>query len=187
MAKNVCYLAALALPEWQRTAGAGKLQLREEVLVDRSRRKHQRELRSQRPPQPPLLTADGGHFWVPCGASGFRCTFCSARASDRTKAAKSASPCKRDLGKLGQVIERAGETKHCLHWSVHQRTGMRVLSCNRCDAYATMTPKHLIRECVTRIPQTKLGSTLVGSIPQQQVWERSLLLPPDQGGPHRCS
>ena len=149
MARNVCHLAALALPEWQGVAAKGKLQLREEVLVQRSIQKHERSKNAPLQLQQ-RLTADGGHFWVPFGAHGFRCTFCAARSTKEDLRRKSAHQCARDLGKLGAVLTKADHTGHSLHWSVHQRTGLRVLSCSRCDAYATLAPKHLLEACVPR-------------------------------------
>ena len=47
MAKNVCLLAAKALPEWGPGKQGGKKQFREEVLVAKSRRAHQKQLAEQ--------------------------------------------------------------------------------------------------------------------------------------------
>ena len=58
--------------------------------------------------------------------------------------------CDRDLGNLGQVLASNHIHKHHLHFAVHQRTGLRVMVCSRCDAYATLAPKHLLEACVQR-------------------------------------
>ena len=71
MAKNICKLAALAVPAWQRSTESGKLQLREDILVARSRHRRQREQRRQHL-EPVLLSPDGGHFWLDYGTKGFR-------------------------------------------------------------------------------------------------------------------
>ena len=53
-----------------------------------------------------LLTADGGHFWVPFGLKGHRCAFCAATAANpRQKRRHSLERCQRDLGQLRQVLE----------------------------------------------------------------------------------
>ena len=178
IAKNVCHLAALALPAWHRTKGSGKLLLREEVLTARSRRKHSRHLQQDRLQQPLLLPADGGHFWVAFGAHGFRCTFCSTRATTKTKPTLATQPCKRDLGKLGKVVESVEHTQHSLHWSVHQKLGLRVLCCSRCDSYARVAPKHLLAECIPKIIKPNWERLPLGQFPTHRFGNtRCMALP----------
>ena len=127
-----------------------KTHLREEILVQRSIGKHQRAVSQQKAPQV-FLTADGGHFWVPYGRKGHRCAFCSATAfNSKQKALKTASLCERDLGTLGMVVDNAAINHHKLYWSIHQRLGIRVLSCSRCDAYVTVAPKLLLEPCIPK-------------------------------------
>ena len=71
MAKNVCKLAALALPEWKRVPDPGNLQYREEVLIAKSSRKHRKDQkRHEEASQQERLTADGGHVWLHYGGKG---------------------------------------------------------------------------------------------------------------------
>ena len=169
MARNICKLAALALPEWQKAPGGGKLLAREEILEQRSRRnilRQQKQQEEQR--EGPLLTADGGHFWVQHGPGSFRCTMCSARASEATKHKISMKPCSRDLGKLGVVLQQAAHTKHSLHWAVHHRSGLRILVCSRCDAYASMAPKKLLEFCEPRAAKPNWDRLSAGRYPTQK-------------------
>ena len=149
MAKNVLLLAAKALPEWGAGKRGGKKLYREEVLAHKSKRAHLKA--GQEAPLQQLLTADGGHFWLPFGAKGHRCAFCPVRATHtKQKLKRSTEFCARDLGQLGQVLARVDETQHHLHWAVHHRAGIRVLACSRCDAYATLSPKLLLEPCVLK-------------------------------------
>ena len=140
LAQQVCHLAALALPLWKQVEGSGKLSLRSEILEARARKK------SSKPPavlEPLLTPADGGHCWLEFGDC-YRCCFCPLRTTKKKRARDSTTTCPRNLGKLGEVLAKAKETGHKLFWSVHQRSGLRVLSCNICDSYATVAPKGLL-------------------------------------------
>ena len=61
----------------------GNWELTEEVLVARSRRKHNKE--GKQMPGQPLPSTDGGPFWVAGGNKSHRFTFCDTRASNNTK------------------------------------------------------------------------------------------------------
>ena len=63
------------------------------------------------------------------------------------------------MGRLGEVISMAETTKHHLFWSIHQKTGLRVLICKNCDSYATMAPKNLLEQCKA-------------AVGRKQNWER---------------
>ena len=146
LAKQVCHLAALALPLWPKVEESGKLSLRPEV---QQARKAKGSLPAPPVAKPHLTPADGGHFWVEHGA-GFRCVFCPARTTAQRKQHDSTTSCSKDLGKLGQVLAHAPTTGHNLYWVVHQRLGIRVLVCSKCDAYATMEPKGLLEPCAPK-------------------------------------
>lgn len=144
---------------------AGSLVYREEVLNAKSIRKHRREVDSKdKAESPELLAADGGHFWLHHGAHK-RCAFCTARASRKNLEQKKRETCTRDLGKLGEVVSKAQETQHFLHWSIHQRSGLRVLSCIRCDAYATLAPKLLLEACKPKVKKANWERLSAGKFP----------------------
>ena len=174
MAKNILLLAARALPAWN--SNKGKKVYREEVLQDKSARAFQRQLAKQEPPPTELLTADGGHFWLQVGYTGHRCAFCPARAANPAqRARRSAQVCPRDLGQLGRVLDKADETKHHLFWSVHQRTGMRLLSCSRCDSYATIAPKKLLEPCVAKVRRPNWERLKCGKFPTNRFGKSACL------------
>ena len=69
---------------------------------------------------------------------------------------------------------------HNLHLSIHNKTGMRVLACSQCDAYATLLPKGLLDRCKPRdkkpnwerlkdgvFPTRKFGISKVMSLPMK--------------------
>ena len=178
MAKNILLLAARALPEWSACKQGGKKELREEILVQRSRNKHRRaDLRQNASPS--LLTADGGHFWIPFGSNGHRCAFCTAKAyNQKQKDSKSTEVCERDLGQLGAVIAKAPYTHHRLHWSIHQKLGIRVLSCSRCDAYATIAPKHLLDPCIAKVRKPNWERLSKGKFPTSRFGNTACLCKP---------
>ena len=152
MARNVLLLAARALPEWQASKHQGKKHYREEVLQARSIAKHSRDIAQViESSKPQKLTAYGGHFWIPHGGKGHICALCSSVASNlHQKNKKSKDLCVRDLGQLGVVLDNADSTNHNLFWSIHQQLGVRVLSCNKCDSYATVAPKNLLEPCIPK-------------------------------------
>ena len=175
MAYNVCHLAALALPNWKRLETTARLKLRPEVV---EQRKQKRSNAMELVGRPPTLTpADGGHFWLQHGVH-YRCAFCPTRTTAARKDKAATTKCPRDLGKLGIAIDQEAVHGHNLFWSIHQKSGMRVLACNHCDAYATMAPKNMLVQCQQRVrkpnwerlssgkfPTTKFGNAKVMSLP----------------------
>ena len=68
-------------------------------------------------------------------------------------------------GEAGEVLAEAHETGHQLYWSVHQKSGMRVLSCKRCDSYATLAPKHLLGKCQPKANKPNWDKLVAGKFP----------------------
>ena len=177
MAKNILLLAARALPAWNSTKD--RKVFREEVLQAKSARAYQRQLTKEAPPPPEMLTADGGHYWLHFGSKGHRCAFCPARAASLAQKHRlSAQDCPRDLGQLGRVLDKVHETGHSLYWSIHQRTGLRLLCCSRCDSYATITPKHLLEPCIAKERKLNWARIKAAKFPTNRFGNSVCMSPP---------
>ena len=180
MAQNVCHLAALALPLWKSVEDSGKLQIRPEVANSRKNKQPQ-----QTTTLPPLLAADGGHVWLPFGKR-HRCAFCPCRTTTKHMSKPSADISPRNLGRLGEVLDRAGSTGHKLYWSVHQRTALRVLCCSACDAYATLLPKGLLSTCTPKERKPNWERWLSGRFPTYKFGHGKVFCEPFQAIVRRC-
>ena len=115
---------------------------------------------------------------------GHRCTFCNTTAANRhTKDIFSAQVCERDLGKLGEVLVKAGNTKHNLHWSVHQKLGVRVLCCNKRDAFATVAPHNIFVACTPKAKKPNWERLAAGKFPTHGFGNFCLFSRPFLAGP----
>ena len=63
------------------------------------------------------------------------------------------------------VIDKAPATNHCLHWAVHQKSGMRVLCCSKCDSSATVAPNNLLSPCMPKQKKPNWDRLVQGKFP----------------------